>query len=162
MQAAISSHGNWRNTSLLWNYLSVRKNIFLYIDDDIIYRRIRKRTLEGTVKIIKFITRHNLREGPFIEIEKDGMRDVTFYYQGKMHGPKISWRSNGTLAEYGNYKNGKRSGFWYIWHLNNYLMIEAFYDNDLPEGWAYRYNENREIESEVFYKVGKPIYQKTY
>lgn len=96
-------------------------------------------------------------------------REESLYKEGKLHGKKTGWRTDGTKNYEYNYRNGQEHGDKIFWHANGRIQsVSTYVDGKQVGSWTTYYeNGNKATEhvneyTSTWYPSGQLMVQKKY
>ena len=81
------------------------------------------------------------------------------FIDGKSHGVRVKWHSNGVKQAEDTIEHGKLSGLCRKWHDNGQLAEEMTMVNGQADGLARSWHEDGSQKAEVTMEMGKVVEQ---
>ena len=86
---------------------------------------------------------------------KNGMKTIGEFKDGKSNGFAKKYYPNGSLLYKGKWKDGRPNGFGKTYRQNGSLLYEGYFKDAKPDGLGKEYQKNGKIRYEGYFKDGK-------
>ncbi len=106
---------------------------------------------EGTMEGKKYVGTWNYYQNKNMNL----LTKENYNSNGKLHGERIVYYSNGAISQKENFVNGKREGTTYLYTEDGVLLKEYNYKNGELHGPAKFYTSTGTLKQEGNYKEGK-------